>query len=191
MSRFNSIELWDTLRFLLFSLAVLGALHYSQFWLSQDFYYRRDAIYQGELWRLISAHFVHINGVHLLLNWLGWCFALLLFPAFLNWRLSGPCLLASSVGISLGLYLFFPNIQWYCGFSGVLHSLLVVASLLCRPRRLGGLILLLLSLKMIYEVTGGSLSGMLTETIESPLYEAHWLGYALGFPLTWLVKKLK
>ena len=41
--------------------------------------YNRDAIANGEYWRLITGHFIHLNNMHLLLNMLGVGLVLMLF----------------------------------------------------------------------------------------------------------------
>lgn len=89
----------------------------------------RGLIAEGQWWRFISAHFVHLNGVHavlnigvlvLFLNSIGvgvtatrWCFALFFLCLF----------------ISLCLFWFSPGVHTYVGFSGVLHGMLVLVLL--------------------------------------------------------------
>ncbi|WP_049722160.1 rhombosortase [Gilvimarinus polysaccharolyticus] len=87
--------------------------------------YQRSAIEHWHLWRLFSAHAVHLNVVHALLNitalwliifWLG------AERSRLAWLSAGALI---GLGISLALYLWQPNISYYVGLSGVLHGLLV------------------------------------------------------------------
>jgi rhomboid family GlyGly-CTERM serine protease len=87
------------------------------------FRYERVLVSSGQLWRLASAHFVHLNAAHLLLNLAG----LLLICELLWNRLPlrhGIGLLATSVaGISGLLWWRYPEMAWYAGLSGALHGL--------------------------------------------------------------------
>ena len=85
----------------------------------------RQAIEQGEWWRLITAHWVHSDLTHA-----GWDIAALLlfgllFERSLQWRLPLTLLLAS-IGVDVWLWWGNSALQYYCGLSGVLNSLLVV-----------------------------------------------------------------
>lgn len=85
--------------------------------------YRADAISAGEYWRLLSGHFIHLNGFHLVLNLTG----LMIF--FLISYKNGFCqfllkVLYLAFGIGLLLWWFTPEIESYVGFSGVLYALL-------------------------------------------------------------------
>jgi rhomboid family GlyGly-CTERM serine protease len=84
----------------------------------------RPAVAAGEVWRLLSAHFVHLGPSHLILNLVG---------LWLIWYLVGSCFsaarwifvfLLSIAGVNLGLWYLLPQLQWYVGLSGVLHGLL-------------------------------------------------------------------
>lgn len=86
--------------------------------------YERGLIAEGELWRLLSAHLVHLNLNHALLNMsgllmLGYYFRHDFSPA--SWL--GLIALAGLV-ISAGLWWAEPALRGYAGFSGVLHALL-------------------------------------------------------------------
>ncbi len=84
--------------------------------------YERAAILGGQAWRLVSGHLVHADAAHLAWNLAGAALVWWLFAAEYSRR--GWCLimLASTVAIDLGFILFLPQLEWYVGFSGVLHG---------------------------------------------------------------------
>lgn len=87
------------------------------------FEYERQQILSGQLWRIWTAHLVHTNWTHLLLNSAA---AVLLYCGFFsNTTLQELvlCSLLFSTLISLGLLVFCPNLNWYNGLSGLLHGL--------------------------------------------------------------------
>ena len=87
--------------------------------------YDRILIDQGELWRLVTAHFVHIDKEHLLLN----LSVLLILGALLeslHTKLLIPTLLSGVIAINLGLWFGMESLLYYCGLSGLLNSLFVV-----------------------------------------------------------------
>ncbi len=93
------------------------------------FSYQRAAVISGEIWRLITAHFIHLGWSHLVLNMVvfvafWWLFDTTFKP--LNWLI---LILSCSVGISLGFVLLDNDLLRYVGFSGVLHGLFIAAAL--------------------------------------------------------------
>lgn len=84
--------------------------------------YRR-ALLLPEPWRLVTGHMVHLSLTHALLN----CVALMLLGRLFDSRLKAGELWAILAGapflISLGFWLFLPELEWYRGLSGALHAL--------------------------------------------------------------------
>ncbi len=85
--------------------------------------YNRSSIINGEIWRVLTAHLVHLNLPHLFLNLFG-----LLLICELLWGelplLYGIGLLGfSGLAISTALWWLHPELAWYAGLSGVLHGL--------------------------------------------------------------------
>ncbi|HIP82178.1 MAG TPA: rhombosortase [Desulfocapsa sulfexigens] len=84
--------------------------------------YNRTAIENGEIWRLLSSHFVHCDLAHL-----GWNItALFILGSLLEQRL-GTRLLGllaiSCIGVSSWLWFFKTDLTLYCGLSGILNGL--------------------------------------------------------------------
>lgn len=144
--------------------------------------YDRDALAAGEIWRILSGHLAHLNGVHLLLNLLGLfllCELLLDdLPAGHAWALS----VVSAVGASGFLWCWHPEVRWYAGLSGVLHGLWAGAALAacCRRRLLGGLACGLLLIKLMTEWLNGP-SVHVVNMIGAPVVApAHFYGALMG-----------
>lgn len=95
---------------------------------SRDLYtwlrYEREPVLRGELWRLISAHLIHADTQHLLLNVVGTVVIAALFPHSFKIREWLIIIATSATGVNLGLLFLDRHLEWYVGFSGVLHGLL-------------------------------------------------------------------
>ncbi len=152
-----------------------------------NFYLHRQSVEQGALWLLFSGHFVHLNWEHLILNWLGWALTVLLFPNVFNWKNSVVVSLLASLLISLSLLIWLPDLHWYCGYSGVIHTMLMVGIILGWKEPVTKLVLFILSAKIIYEMTGGTVSGGITSSIDNVVYESHWFGFIYGIPIGFLI----
>ena len=84
--------------------------------------YQRDAIAAGQWWRFVTAHIVHLDLAHALLNATGlvllWClFARAWRPR--QWLVATGC---SMLAIGAGFWWLEPQLRWYVGASGVLHG---------------------------------------------------------------------
>ncbi len=92
--------------------------------------YSRPAILDGQFWRVLSGHFVHLNTTHLLMNALGLLGIVSVFGEALS--LARPLLLSLgiAIGISLALWLSEPQLIHYAGASGVLHGLFAAGIIL-------------------------------------------------------------
>lgn len=91
----------------------------------QAFYFAADAIAHGEIWRLVTGHLVHADLRHL-----GWnCLGLLVLGTLLEqysktawWA----AIFSGIASVSILLLSPFSQLDYYCGLSGVLNTLLLV-----------------------------------------------------------------
>jgi rhomboid family GlyGly-CTERM serine protease len=145
------------------------------------FRFDRDAISDLEIWRLLSAHFVHLGTAHFLLNAAGLILVWLLVGrafGFLHWAMLA---VASIAAIDLGLWFFSPTLQWYVGLSGVLHGLLaagIVAGLQNRGPEAVFLGIALLG-KLAFEQFIGPMPGSEAAAGDTVVVDAHLYG-AIG-----------
>jgi rhomboid family GlyGly-CTERM serine protease len=96
--------------------------------------YDRAALAAGELWRLLTAHFVHLDLHHVLLNCLGLALVWALFARDYTPRQWAVITLAAIAAIDAGLWLGDSTLEWYVGSSGALHGIMA-AGALARMRR--------------------------------------------------------
>ncbi len=143
--------------------------------------YDRDALPAGEVWRLLSANFVHLGWPHLWLNMGGFLAIGWLFADEVPTPVWAGVLLTCCLTSSLGLYWFTPEVRWVVGLSGALHGLFVFGAVcwIRRGYRAGWGLLLGVIGKLIWEQTMGAMP-MSAETVGGPVAtDAHLWG-ALG-----------
>jgi rhomboid family GlyGly-CTERM serine protease len=138
--------------------------------------YDRGAIAAGGWWRLLTAHIVHLDAHHLILNELGLVLMWSLFADDYDAVEWCAIVLAGALSISSGLWWLSPRVAWYVGASGVLHSVMAAgaAKHLIEHAWDRWILLLGLAAKLAYEQLGGH---------EPPLVvvDAHLYGAICGF----------
>jgi rhomboid family GlyGly-CTERM serine protease len=152
--------------------------------------YQREALAQGQWWRLLSAHFVHLDLQHAALNGMG---LVLMWALFARDYAPGQWLAiyaGSCLAVSGGLWLFSPQIAWYVGASGALHGVMS-AGTLAHVRRgdLDGWILAaFIVVKLAYEQFAGALpfAGSPDTVVDAHLYGA--IG-GVGLALPWVLRR--
>ncbi len=144
--------------------------------------YQRNEILSGQLWRLVSGHFVHANLTHFALNISAFLVVFYLFKDVVLPRVWWLLTLGSMTAVDIGLLVFNPEIYWYVGFSGILHGLFAAGALfyLFRFDALGGLYLILLLAKLLWEQLNGSLPGTDELIGVNIVTDAHLYGAAGG-----------
>jgi rhomboid family GlyGly-CTERM serine protease len=143
--------------------------------------YNREGIQNGEYWRLLTAHFIHLGWTHLTLNGLSLLLIWGLGTTVLAVLYGFAFILLCSLGISLGLFLCSPEVIWYVGLSGVLHGLLAIIALQQIHVFQGVVLVLLLIAKLVWEQYWGALpvTGQLTGG--AVIVTAHLYGAIMGF----------
>lgn len=122
--------------------------------------YERAALHNGEWWRLVSAHWVHLGPGHLLLDSAGLALLWALYARELrpsDWLL---VVIGATATIDAGLWWAQPQVQWYVGLSGLLHGAWAAgaAAVGLRHGRWAWLMLAILACKLFLEqCTGTSL----------------------------------
>ncbi len=117
------------------------------------FRYDQYDVTQGELWRIISAHFTHRTWEHFGLNMLGLGILSVLFAQVATWSRWLIIFLFSSLFCSVGFYLFGGPNYAYVGMSAVLHGVIIAYAFLdFKHFKIGNLILIVGALaKVLWE----------------------------------------
>lgn len=179
--------------FLLVTIVVFAlAEPVSSHWLMFD----RDAINNGQVWRLFSAHFVHLSMPHLLGNAMGVALLAYIAGRSLNNLVGISLLIWCVLVVGVGLYGYADYLQRYVGLSGVLHGLLLVAPFISPfySRRIAMCFLLVIVSKVIWEQSSFyddmAMAGLIGGRVEA---NAHMLGVLAGlfFLIIYYVQRAK
>lgn len=146
--------------------------------------YQREGVLQGELWRIVTGHFVHFSAAHLANN------LVVLLPA--AWLVEtrhradfAPLLLGSAISIGLAVLIGEPGIADYRGASGVALAFLVYACLSGlqergRWRDVCIAVLAIVVAKCVAEGAGWQLREWQANEGFVPLAVSHFAGAATG-----------
>ena len=86
----------------------------------------RTAIADGELWRLVTGHLVHSDSEHAFWD-IGALALIACLTAGQGWRREAIAAGAGLLAVNACLWWGLPALERYCGLSGVLNALIVVA----------------------------------------------------------------
>jgi rhomboid family GlyGly-CTERM serine protease len=144
--------------------------------------YQRSEILNGEGWRLLSGHLVHLGWSHLWMNLLALALLWALLGETLTVTAWSLLLLSCALLDGLGLLLFNTGVEWYVGLSGVLHGLFLAGSLagLASGRRDALLLLIALVVKLAWEQLAGPLPGSAAAAGGPVVVDAHLYGAIAG-----------
>lgn len=139
--------------------------------------YDRSPIIQGDYWRLITGHLVHLDARHLILNLAAGGLMVLLFGHAFGWRQSWLVVGVSVLAIDFCFLVFEPQLRWYVGLSGVLHGVLAAGAVAwwrSEPRWLAALLTAIVGVKLIFEQWQGALplAGEVPVIVDAHLYGA-------------------
>jgi rhomboid family GlyGly-CTERM serine protease len=120
--------------------------------------YDREAIGEGQVWRLLTGHLVHLGWRHAVLNVTGLFIVAVAFRGMFErhaWMIVG---LGSLAAVDIGLMTGSPELLWYVGLSGVLHGVVSAAAvgLLAQRRALGAIALGVVAIKVVHENWSGA-----------------------------------
>ncbi len=140
--------------------------------------YERELVAQGEWWRLLTGHIVHLGWTHFALNVMGlalmWA---LFFPDYSlrSWALILSC---SLIAIDAAFFFIERDVRWYVGLSGVLHGVMAAGTLAYVRRREPGAWILLPFLvgKLLYEQFVGTMPYSLDSSGGPVVVDAHLYG---------------
>ncbi|MGI9264643.1 MAG: rhombosortase [Gammaproteobacteria bacterium] len=143
--------------------------------------YERHGLSSAELWRLVSAHLVHLGWLHSLMNVAALLLIMWLFGPLYRPGAWAVIALASGLAIDAGLWWFSPAVGWYVGLSGLLHGLATAGGVrLSIERRPAGYVMLGLMLaKIVWEQLAGALPMTEVASGGSVIVDAHLYG-AIG-----------
>lgn len=162
------------------ALAIAGQLGGDR--VQQLLRYDREAILNGEVWRLLSGNFLHLGFTHLLLNLAGLLLIWMFFGARFTHVQWIVIVLVTSLATGAGLLLLTPEVGWYVGLSGALHGYFVAGCMaeIRLKLREGWWLLGLITLKLAWEQWHGAMPGTASLAGGEVVVDAHLFGALAG-----------
>ena len=141
----------------------------------------REAIADGQWWRLISGNLAHLGWSHTALNLAGLALIWALLWHSFSAKAWGIITLISGLAVTLGLYYLNPALHWYVGLSGLLHGLFVagVIGSLRRGDRRDLILLIAIAAKLAWEQYSGPMPGTAEMAGGPVIVDSHLYG-AIG-----------
>jgi rhomboid family GlyGly-CTERM serine protease len=162
----------------LLALALMLAGDSGRVWLR----FERAGIAAGEVWRLLTGHFVHLGISHTILNLAGLVLVWLLVGRAYRWPQWLWIMAGSVAAIDLGLWFGVPTLEWYVGLSGLLHGMLAAGILAGLAERSAEALILAVVVagKLAYEQFAGPLPGSESTSGGAVIVDAHLWGVIGG-----------
>ncbi len=148
----------------------------------ETFRYDRLQIENGEYWRLVSGHFVHLGMAHLVLNLAGLVLVWLLVGRYFG-RLQWLVVFAVTLAVTTaGFWFVDVHMLWYVGLSGVLHGLLLAGAIkgLRELPSESAIIIAIVVGKLAWEQFSGPLPGSESVSGGAVVVNAHLFGAVGG-----------
>jgi len=161
-----------------------------------DLVFLREAIQQGEFWRIWTGNLVHSNYYHLALNLAGFWVFIFMFKTLIQTSQLIMSLAFLSTGVGFGLYFFNPELYWYAGLSGTLYGLFIIGAvyaLIDKDFITGSVIIIVIPVKIIWDHTHHT-AQLNTDLIGVPVStDSHIYGISTAFLLGGIIflKSLK
>lgn len=160
---------------------------------SELFRYQQNWLDSGDYWRVLSAHWVHVNWKHLFLNAAGLLLCLSIAGpgwSYTRWLFYQ---LIFALGISFLFTLFNPRLDWYVGYSGILYGIFLLAAidLYDRDRLIAFLLGAAIVIKITLEQTSDinlTTSGMIGSPV---VVDAHLYGVILAILIALMNRVIK
>jgi rhomboid family GlyGly-CTERM serine protease len=144
--------------------------------------YERGLIQSGEVWRLLTAHLVHLGWWHLCMNAAALGMVSILLGDQLRTGEWAVVVVTSSLAVGLGLLAFAPSLVWYVGLSGMIHGVFTAGclSLMRRSPPWGLVGLGSLAGKLAWEQWRGAMPGTESLIGGTTVVDAHLYGAVGG-----------
>ena len=188
LQRMGAALQWDRGRWvwLLMILLILGLVLALGDSFSMLLRFDRGGIAAGGWWRLLTAHIVHLDLHHLILNGLGLVLIWSLFAQDFDAVEWCVIVLSGALCISCGLWWLSPKVAWYVGASGVLHTAMAAGAAKHLAERAWDRWILFLGLciKLLWEQSGGQTAPLIV--VDAHLYGAI-SGFLVGAALSWRI----
>lgn len=145
--------------------------------------WQREKILDGEFWRLVTGHWLHLNVSHFGLNVAAGMVVIIWIKPHVRTVDIALHLFLFSLLLGLCLLLFVPQLGWYAGLSGVLYGFLCLYSIrlfFSQGSRWWAAAFLLIWLKITFEQFAKLPASMALLNDFPVVVEAHLIGAILG-----------
>lgn len=161
------------------------ALFFLEPWSSQWFTYDRQQMQVWQVWRLLTGNLLHTNANHLYLNLAGLALLWALHGDYYRFVTFIQTFIVASIGCTLGIYFFSPQLIVYVGLSGVLHGLFAWGACMDISNKIksGWLLLMGLVAKLAYEQLFGASADLVQFIQANVAVDAHLYGAISGVVL--------
>ncbi|MDH4318525.1 MAG: rhombosortase [Desulfobulbaceae bacterium] len=186
---------WQKLPVLSLSLGLISCLLFFSSTLRQALEYDRAAVAGGEVWRIVTGHFIHWNLGHLLWNVAVFCL-LGILSEFYDEKGYFLCLSVSTLMIPLVLWWLQPDLASYRGLSGLASGLFLLMALrvlidnFCNRQWLPAAAALACTAaffgKVIFETISGATVFAETDGLYQPVPLVHFVGGLIGISVALL-----